>query len=347
MLLYAWHLADRPDPVSATAAEEFPTHLGELFAFVLCRQMDAVLRRGLDQDYVEHEDMIRGVRGQLQFAPTVLRQLDIAGRTLCRFDDRSPDIPANQLIKAAAGILLRCHPMSRGLRDRLALLRARLSEVRDVRPDDRLLGRVHLHRNNRRYQLPIAICRLVVRRVAPDDRDGRLGFERLARDEHWMRQLFEAFVLGFYHAELQTRPNAPRSIGAERFRWSHDRADEAIPTLNTDVTLRWLDRVRIIECKFTQKVTSARGDGPARLDSNYLRQLYAYCMAAAERRGGGSASTPPDVDGVLLHAQPRDGAIDVSTRLGHIPIRAATVDLTQNWPDIRARLLDVAERTIG
>lgn len=163
MLLYAWNVLDECDPEAVES--DGPTSLADLFGLVLCNEMEPILRRGLEQSYVEHEEVLAGIRGRIMIGPTVLQRLDQRGRAHCRFDERSPDVPINRLVKATATLLLRASHLHSDVADRLHVLRRHLHDVTDVRPDNTLLRQVHLHRNNRRYRLPVSVCRFVLREL--------------------------------------------------------------------------------------------------------------------------------------------------------------------------------------
>ncbi len=339
MLLYAWDVL--PEAAPRAADEEDPSTLADLLGRMLCDHMQPVLARGLEQDYLEQEASLTSLRGRILVGPTVLGQHDRRGRAVCRFDERSPDIAINRAIKATARLLLRSDLRSTDTRDRLHRLVERLAAITDVRPTPELLGPVRLHRNNRRYRIPVSICRLVLARIAPDERTGRLSLAGFLRDEHAMRRLFERFVRRFLAFEIGRepgRPDGPR-VRAEHLAWAPG-IQPLVPRLETDVTLRWPDHVRIVECKFTRRVTRPRAGGGRVLHAGYLRQVHAYCAAMA-------ATGVESVDAVLLHARPAAERLDVRVRLLPFDCRVLTLDLAAEWTELDGQLRSVAARDAG
>jgi 5-methylcytosine-specific restriction enzyme subunit McrC len=108
------------------------THLLDLVALLLVREVERVLRRGARADYVVHEDALPVLRGRLLFDRQLRRRQGRLDRLECRYDERSADIFDNRLLLAAAE---RCATRTEqiGIRRRATRVRARLAQICDAR----------------------------------------------------------------------------------------------------------------------------------------------------------------------------------------------------------------------
>src|SRR4029453_16673317 len=115
----------------------------------------------------------------------------------------------------------------------------------------------------------------------------------------------------------------------------------SLPRMETDIILRSSDQKVIVETKFTGRSTVSYR-GPETLNSDHLYQLYAY-MNNMSKEGLPDSS----LGGVLLY--PRAGAepLDVVWRLQDRWLRALSIDLAQEWPDLKSALLTWARDPVG
>ena len=107
------------------------THLLDLVALLLVREVERVLRRGLRSDYVVHEEALGVLRGRLLFERQLRTRHGRFDRLECRFDERSADIFDNRLLLAAVE---RCATRAGSVttRRRATRVRARLAEACDA-----------------------------------------------------------------------------------------------------------------------------------------------------------------------------------------------------------------------
>jgi 5-methylcytosine-specific restriction enzyme subunit McrC len=120
----------------------------DLFASVLVRGVNRLLRRGLDRGYVEIEEEIPGIRGRIVVGDTLRRNQLMFGRATCRFDDLCYDVLHNQIIKATITRLSEADDLHETLRQELYRLKQLFSGVTDVSLANALFRRIQLSRNN-------------------------------------------------------------------------------------------------------------------------------------------------------------------------------------------------------
>jgi 5-methylcytosine-specific restriction enzyme subunit McrC len=102
--------------------------------------------------------------------------------------------------------------------------------------------------------------------------------------------------------------------------------------METDVTLRSIDRTIVIECKYTESLYQHRFFAD-KLRSGHLYQLFAYLRNLENR-----AAPDSDAEGILLY--PTAGVkIDQSYLLQNHHLRIKTIDLNQPWSQIEGEML--------
>ena len=97
----------RIDPgIAAQLAWQRDTIL-ELLIRLFCNKLADALRQGMPQQYTDREDDLPALRGRLD----ITRQFSVLAASpqmlACRFDERSPDVALNQVMKAATSKLSR------------------------------------------------------------------------------------------------------------------------------------------------------------------------------------------------------------------------------------------------
>jgi 5-methylcytosine-specific restriction enzyme subunit McrC len=324
LLLYAHDVLD--EGVVGDAGQLPETRLVDLFAHVLDGGVNHLLRRGLDRGYISHRDAVAGVRGRVDVSATAKTNARSRAQCVCEFDELTPDVVHNRILRATARRLMRAAGLDSALHDRLATLYRRLDGVSDIALSARVFRTVQLHRNNRYYRFLLAVCRMVHEHLLADETTGETHFREFVRDEQRMRRLFERFVRNFYK-----RHAGAFRVGSRRLRWAATGDTSLLPTMRTDVTLRDRARVIIVETKYTANQFREHF-GTASVRSEHLYQLFAYLANTAR-------TTPRRrVECVLLY--PRAGAApDLRCELHGHPVRVATLNLGQEWQGVEKDLL--------
>ncbi|MDC0360863.1 McrC family protein [Alphaproteobacteria bacterium] len=79
----------------------------ELLIRLFCQRLTDAVRRGMPRRYLDQEDDLPAMRGQLDITRQFSRHAVAPQKLACRFDDLSPDIALNQVMRAAITRLLR------------------------------------------------------------------------------------------------------------------------------------------------------------------------------------------------------------------------------------------------
>ncbi len=330
LLSYAWNHRLSESDLAAVDADSCPD-LNNLFARILASETRRLLRNGLDRSYLTVTEETPRIRGRIDFSASEKVQSRSRGKLVCGYDELSPDVLHNRIIKATLRLLLGDPYVHAGSRKALRQSLEGFTEVGDLRVTAHHFHRVQLHRNNRAYRFLLHLCELIHGSLLPEkSSQGGLRFRDFIRDETVMARVFEDFVRNFAARHL-----AGASVSAARIHWQASDFGEggtaALPVMLTDVTVSWPHRKLILDCKYYQEALVSRYDA-LRFRSGHLYQLNAYLTNQAASAGW------EDVEGMLLY--PSNGyQLDQRFLLhGRHRIRISTLDLQQPWTEIAGDL---------
>lgn len=334
LLSYAWdHRLSEADLVSVDA-DSCPD-LNNLFARVLAAATHRLLRGGLDRSYLAVEEETPRIRGRIDFSASEKNQTRTRGKLVCTFDELSPDVLHNRIVKATLRLLLRDTVVKQETRRALRKALDGFAEVADLRVTAHHFRRVQLHRNNRSYRFLLHLCELIHRSLLPErSLPGHpRRFRDFTRDEKLMAKVFEDFVRNFANRHLKGAV-----VSAMHIDWlasEHGEGTRAmLPRMITDVTVSWPERKLILDCKYYQEALVSHYD-TLRFRSGNLYQINAYLTNKAAEPGW------EEVEGMLLY--PSNGyQLDRRFTLhGRHRVSIRTIDLQQAWPEVGANLMEL------
>lgn len=332
LLLYAWDRLEEGRVVDVGDMEH-PT-AADLLARILISGTRHVLRRGLDRGYVERSETTSRLRGRVAFAPSVRRMLLPQAQAVCAFDELTPDVLTNRILRTTIGRLMRVDALDDSLRRELRGVYRELGGVQEVHLTRATFKRVRLHAGNAFYRFLLSACALAHENLFPREEGQGYRFRDFVRDDGQMARLFEAFLLRFYQRE---RPDL--IARAESMAWIAEPLSTSgpgkLPRMRTDVTLRGADWTCVIDAKYYRAALS-RWHEDGTFDASNLYQITAY-LRTLEANGGADSAA----DGVLLYPVV-EGTFDHTYRVGPHRVRLLTLDLTRSWPEIESSLLDLA-----
>lgn len=330
ILLYAWDRLDE-GAIVKVSGEDPAADVANLFARVLSSAVARIIKRGLDRGYRRQEEAMRGVRGRIELADTVKRNLGSQGRVLCTFDDLDFDIPHNQIIRSTIRLLLRDDTLDDKIRVRLRDIYRRMHGVSIVALTSDLFRRAHLHRNGRFYDFLLKVCWIAWEQLLPDPRTGRLKFRDFTRDEKLMGTVFEQFIYNFFLFE-----QGGLSVERPHIAWMLEAmspiAADILPQMKTDVVLRDPYGALLIEAKYTIR-TYQEFFGTQKLRSTHLYQLMTYVA---------NWPSQEQLSAVLLYASTGED-FAYTYRIGDRSIIVRSLDLDRPWQAIRADLLSLTD----
>jgi 5-methylcytosine-specific restriction enzyme subunit McrC len=328
LLCYAWDRLGEGETVDVSALDS--TELADLFATVLIGGTRHLLRRGLEQGYLEHEEELSGIRGRMQLAVSTRRLLLTHGKAVCTFDELSVDTLPNRILKTTMRALVRVDALNDKLRDQLRQLSAQMRLVGDIELNRLMFRRVQLHGNNRYYRFLMSVCEIVAHNLLVDERTGSYKFRDFVRDKR-MAKLFEAFVLNLLRIESRAW-----DVRRERISWIGMNTEHAendyLPTMETDITVRSNQATLVVDTKYYGEMFAGRYESE-KFHSAHVYQLFAY-VKNLEARGGKDANAR----GMLLYPKVHRDVCERFQLHGH-DMWVCTIDLTQDWKEIKGSLL--------
>ena len=332
LLCFAWNRVPQELAFDVSAIPASADVL-ELCSYLLITGTDVLLRRGLDRGYKQHEERTARIRGRIDLTQTLKRRISASPQLVCQFDELSPNILHNQMLRASIDSLLRAGQINPDLREGLRSARGKLSGIDTIEVTSDMFGRVQLHRNNRYYSFLLFVCRLVHSLKLPDHGTGKNKFNDLISDEKMMEKVFEEFLRNFYRLKQREF----HSVSSNQMKWNAtaEKAEhlQMLPVMKTDITMRSSERIVIMDAKY-YKAALQEHHGAAKAISSNLYQMTAYLRSEGYKQ----QSICPE--GILIYPV-GENVIDASFTIDGFPVRLFTLNLNQDWRSIERDLLDL------
>lgn len=329
LLCYAWDLLE-PDK-TVDVQMDGALSLADLYARLLTTGLNEILRRGVERQYVEHDEVIPGVRERILLAPTLRQHLLARGRTHCSFTLLDHDVLVNQILKAGLRTLLASPELGKNMREEARRLTQRLAGVSNLDLTPRAFRCVQLHHNQRNYRWLLNVCRLILETAVPSPASRGYRFPDFTRDEKVMDVLFQRFVFNFLRREQSSY--VVRSL---RLHWRFAGEPEhlsRLPHMQTDVVLRSPTRTIVIDTKYYREPFAGRFQRK-KIRAQHLYQIRTY-MRSLEQKFG------ERVDGMLLYAAAEEEFDLHFYEESRRTLRVTSLNLNQPWQGVAQALREL------
>lgn len=300
----------------------------EILIGLFARKLADEVRKGMPRRYLAHEDDLTALRGRLDVTRQFTTLIARPDRLACRYDDLSPDILLNQIMKATVDRLIRVSASEENQR-RLRELAFFYADIRNVRPSALAWDSLILDRTNSRWRELVELARLLLGdRFQTTSTGAESGFS-LTFD---MSRLFEAYVArslkrALARTELSIHPQGGRlyclqdvETGTGRF------------MTKPDILVKRKGKVELIIDTKWKRISRAVDDPKQGVRQADVYQMMAYgqlyecselLLLYPHHRGLGA-----EVGTMSIHS-----ILNTSSRL-----RTGTVDLTrasnQSWREV-------------
>jgi 5-methylcytosine-specific restriction enzyme subunit McrC len=332
LLSYSWNMLDEKNRVNVSTVGM--TKLLELLAKVLINSTRFLFKRGLEQSYVEYETDVIGLKGKLCVSETIKKNTIEKQKTLCRFDEFSPDVLINQILISTLRKLMYVKNLDRNLKEEIRFLLWMFPEIKQIEITNSIFRRIRLNRNNRFYGFVLNVCELIHNNLLPSEEKGYYYFMDFTRDDVKMYRLFESFVFNFYKIELHGQYKVRRESISWQFEFDEPGHAAFIPGMLTDITLENDVRKIIIDTKYYQDTLAERFERK-KVKSANLYQLFSYLLN--QRR---ESIKNMNATGILLYPA-IDQDYDLNFRYEDHDILIRTVNLNTSWSKIDKRLKEL------
>lgn len=305
LLGYATDPGFRPEDVQGKAEPDLWPALAESLA----RQAERALARGVRQGYVSVDDSLTVLRGRIRIAEQIARHPGMMLPLEVRYDDYSPDIAENQILRTALRRMTAVPRLHPGLRGRLVRLDTRLSGVTVLR-HGAVIPPWRPSRVNAGYAPAVRLAEIVLRNQSAEPGPGGVTIAAFVVN---MAKAFEDFLLTALREALATRPGDTRG----QYPVYLD-ADRTV-TMNPDVVHVINTRpVAVFDAKYKLE------DPTSGYPNADLYQMLAYCTALRLERGW------------LVYAQGTDGDCH--------RVRHTNIELIPHALDLSAPPLQILEQ---
>jgi 5-methylcytosine-specific restriction enzyme subunit McrC len=343
MLLYAWNEV----PIhrhSNVDADQSPG-LDALLATILASLLKQRLRIGLGRSYIDEEQLLRGIRGRIDFSESTKKLAFENGQAYCKYESFTINAPKNQIIRSTLMRLVQTGDFgpekarAEELRQSLRRVVRDLDGIDVVEANSAFIRRQHLGPNDADYRLMLAICDLVHQRQMPTEQAGSRRLLGLDRDTLTLYRIFERFVANFYRFQLKKWTVMPQRT----LRWHTTKTSEFLPTMVADLLLESQDDGRsiILDTKFTPNCLARGRSDRFVFESSHLYQIYAYLRSQEHL-----SQNLRFASGILLYPTVQ---WELSERIevqGH-SIRLETIDLSAPWMAIEEKLLKLVSGEVA
>jgi 5-methylcytosine-specific restriction enzyme subunit McrC len=326
MLLYAWDRVWHADLLDVAELEKCHT-VKQLLTRILLNAAKSVLKRGLDQGYVENTESLQQLRGQVNFTGSLQAISKNTLALVCNYEVFDSDIVQNQIVKSIIEMLFRSsdQDLDAALISELELLHFRMKSISSIKLKETIFRTVQLHSNNGLYRLLLSVCLLIYRNILVSEDSGNIKFLDCIHNTRQMHGLFEDFLRNFYKLRQHNF-----DVRSQRLQFGANLAT-IIPEMQTDISLVNSDRVIIVDAKFYQNIFQETRFGQKKLRNAHLNQLHAY-LSAYERTYNRKA------EGMLIYAEGSDFVCHTEQILGYTH-SYKSIDLLQEWSLIEEDLL--------
>lgn len=331
LLCYAWNKLDEKDQLKISL--EDTTQLVDLFAKVLINGCKILLKQGFERNYIEETIEVAGVKGKLEFSPTVKTGFFLKQKTICTIDEYSSDILTNRILVSTLYLILKIKEVDKELRAQVRELTRKFSGITPFELNHRHFTMVRLHRNNRLYGFLMNVCQTIFENSLPTEETGRWLFKDFLREESKMNRLFESFLFNFYRIEY---PNW--KVRKEHIYWRFSAFTEGninfLPRMETDISIYTKSEKIIIDAKYYREALTSQFE-TKKLQSNNLYQIFSYLINQRD-----NSPLTENARGILIYPA-TDVEINLEYQFENHQIDIKTVDLNVKWMLIEKRLKEI------
>ncbi|MBT8838613.1 5-methylcytosine-specific restriction endonuclease system specificity protein McrC [Lactobacillus delbrueckii subsp. bulgaricus] len=317
-------------------------NIHNLFAAILAKGIGLQLKQGLYKEYINRVEDLAVVRGKIDLPGTIRNKLQDRMLVTCDYDELSENNLLNQILKSTVFLLLRQKDVQEKYKSELKKEMLFFSEVEEIELAHIRWSDIRFQRNNRTYQLLLAICQLLIEGSLLTTESGEYRLANFV-DEQRMSRLYEKFILEFYAQEFGQRIKG-FSSRASQIPWQLDDGyDTLLPVMQTDITLTYGNQTLIIDVKYYERTLQTNFDVQT-LHSGNMYQIFTY----VKNKEAELAGTGHQVSGMLLYARTDEDLVpDNVYHMSGNKISVKTLDLNQEFSEIKNQLNKIVKDHFG
>jgi len=334
MLAYAFQVLNE-EGYKRVATEDFE-YASDLFAAILAKGIANQIKRGLSREYISKTEAIISPAGKINVSASIVQNSMLKKKLICDYDEFTENSYMNKILKTTAMLLIRCPGVSVQHKKALKKTILYFSNVDEVDPCRIQWAGLRYNRNNATYKMLLNICYLVIEGMLMAEQDGSRKLARYVDDQR-MHRLYEKFVLEYY------RRHYPQfNASAALIDWDVDGGEiEYLPTMKSDITLRYQGKTLIIDTKYyLQTMQTNRLFNSRTIHSNHMYQIFTYVKNMDFAHSG-------NVNGLLLYAKTDEDIVPDNDYIfcGN-RISVKTLDLNADFSNISKQLNAIVEKLL-
>lgn len=337
MLSYAFQVLKQSN-YESLAVEEFHM-VQDLFAAILSKGVAKQLKQGLHREYIAKHETLSVMRGKLNMSETIKNRIQRKQKLTCEFNELSENNIFNQILKTTMYYLTLDEKVKSKNKLALNKLLVFFNNVSLLKPKTIKWRQLNYHRNNKNYEMLLNICYFVIDGMLQTTEKGEYKMATFS-DEH-MARLYEKFILEYYrhhHTYLS-------EVKSAQVKWNlqgdnNESMIHFLPVMQTDVFLRFKEKVLILDAKYYGRTLQKRFDKYT-LHSGNVYQIFTYVKNQDKFNTG-------NVAGMLVYAKTEEDITpDCVFNMGVNKIGAKTLDLNKDFKLIAAQLDSIVEQFFG
>lgn len=318
---------------SKVGAEAFE-NIYNLFSAMLSEMVQKQVKRGINREYILSEQILSTIRGKILFNETISNNALGTKKFVCQFDDFSENNTLNRIIKTTLQYLIKSNRVNQDIRNELKKSIVYFNNVDTIDIKAIIWKQLNYNKNNKSYRNIIILCNLILKGLIVLNEDGKYEFQEFLSEER-LSNIYESFLREYFRKNYSFLNPGSRVLSLV------DDDTDLIGKMRTDVTLETKTKMLIIDAKFYRHILfPSRFMGSQIISMANLYQINAYVENQLQ-------NTDKNVKGMLLYAQTIDEpAIDVTYPMNQKEIIIKTLDLNQEWNEIKRTLDDIAKLLI-
>ena len=334
MLAYAFRVLSEQGYVNISA-EQFE-NTANLLSAILDKGVTQLIKRGIRCDYVPTIESTASPIGKINIAESIKSQYTVTHRLVCEHEEFVSDILLNQIIKAAINVAVRSNEVDYAIKKSLRRSLFHFHSISDINPKAIKWSKIRYDRNNASYRMLVNICYLLTTGLLQTKEEGTMKLANIIDDQK-MHRLYERFILEYYK-----RHYPMFNVSAAHIPWdSDDGMIDFLPTMKTDVTIKYRDKILIIDAKYYSRSMQSGQYDKRTMHSHNMYQIYTYVKNLDKSQSG-------LVSGLLLYAKTdEDITPNNEYTLNGNHFKVATLDLNQPFEHIAKQMDDLIIRWIG
>ena len=332
MLCYSFYGDLLNEKDEAELGSEAFDNVYNLFSLLLCLILKKEIKKGLHREYINTIDEIGTIRGRININETINNSSLTKKKVVCEYDDYNENCLLNRVIKTTMYYLIKSNKIGVTTKESLKKIlnyfnKVDLIEIKSIKWDQ-----IRFNRNNMSYKYVTDLCKLILNGLIVSDKNGNNKFKEFLDDTR-ISAIYENFIKEYY------RKHYPElNACSKKLYLTNKPLTSFIPMMKTDITLSYDNRMLIIDAKFYNKILRENYlNGRCKtISNNNLYQILTYVDNQDPLKIG-------NVYGMLLYAQTNgDPSVSITDTLNQHKIMVRTLDLNEDWYNIKNRLNNIA-----